>query len=88
MQDDASKLELAAAEMAQAAAELVTLERVILELVNDGAEQAVLRGKEAGRVEVRTVGLGFWRGNEARCIKLCGSCIMEGWKPLAAILDW
>lgn len=50
-QDDAAKLELAAAEMAQAAAELVTLERAIIAMVKDGADVTELRSKEAGRVE-------------------------------------
>ena len=47
--DEASKLELAAAEMAQAAAHLVDLEREIVGLSTTGADTSQLAVKEAER---------------------------------------
>lgn len=49
--DEASKLELAAAEMAQAAAHLVDLEREIVGLSTTGADTSQLAVKEAERTE-------------------------------------
>lgn len=50
-QDDVSKLEMAAAEMAKAAADLVILERAAAAMVKEGADAAELRSKEAARLE-------------------------------------
>jgi len=52
---EVSSLELTAAEMAQAAANLVAQEREILDLQSKGADQRVLTVKEAGRREAAAV---------------------------------
>jgi alpha-amylase len=65
-QNDAAQLELAAAEMAQAAADLVCLEREIMTLSKSGADAALMGAKEAARSEVRRRRWRRW-GRWRRC---------------------